>query len=225
MDCNRLPGSTRLWPALVGAGVLAGPVTGPPPPHRLAGENAGAPRGKPWPPRHLPLLMAPVEPASGGTVPRVALAGATTAPGYPGTDDLTVTGRDPPADRWRRSRRQGRPAGRTRPRPRRWPRAAGVVRLPAPEHGLGKAGHWLTPPPASAGPPGVGASPTGHRRPVGGDYAAGHPRAPAGEEHGLATIPAPTRFSGGRRWRYEPGRRPRGRGVGRLARRGSRYRG
>ena len=88
------------------------------PPHRLAGEDASAPRGKPWPLRHLARLMAAVEPASGGTVQRIALAGATTAPGYQGTtapgyqgtvaDDQPIPARACP-------RQMAAPAARRRP--------------------------------------------------------------------------------------------------------------
>jgi hypothetical protein len=99
VDCNHLLGSARIWPAWVGGRRPCRPCHLATPPHRLAGEDAGASRGKPWPPRHLTRLPASVEPASGGTMPQVAPAGATTASGYQGTDDLTVTERGPPAER------------------------------------------------------------------------------------------------------------------------------
>jgi hypothetical protein len=173
------------------------------PPHRLAGEDAGASRGKPWPSRHLTLLLAPVEPASGGTVQRVALAGATTAPGYQGTYDLTVTGRGPPVDRWSRPWRRGRPRCEPAGGNGGCPGRPGGCRYPT----LNPAWRYcrgLTTPAASAGPPSTPARwqccppqarpSRAHRPPgAGGLWPRrwGHPRAPAREEHGLATTIAP----------------------------------
>jgi len=111
-------------------------------------------------------------------VQRVAPAGATTASGYQGTYDLTVTGRGPPAERWSRPWRRDRPRcepaggnggcpgkpGRGVRSTRPWTRPRGTAA------GWRRQRHPLARPPPlqgstvpAAGPPVAGVSPSGRR--------------------------------------------------------------
>jgi hypothetical protein len=166
----------------------------------------------------------------------MALAGATPAPGYSGTGDLTVTGRGPPADRWSRPWSRGRPRGEPAGGNGGCPGRLGWCGYPTRNPAWGRlsladdagGSRW----PALHYPRGVAVRPprdrpsphVAHRAPVADGHAAGGPREPRRGRNTAWRLPLPpTRFTAVGRQRYGPAGVPGAAGVRRLARRGDRY--